>query len=423
MPPTDNNHGSFLTRISIRRNQVVSMVDVNHEQELEEIELFQKHVSDRFIHLLPPPQIQSASVPAEENEEDEEKTLVDTRHETLLSINWFRSLLDAYLCCESEFKAVLIIGRDATHFSKPPLDRLLPDHLDRTVKALDICNAITHGIELIRHWQRLAQIAVEALGQRPIVEGHVRRAKKALSTLLTSMTGGEKQTNHHHPVKSTERMWSISRRSGGGGSVPAVVGHNRTTTVGKSRSYCFLKSWSASKQIQAMSANLVAPRGGEPTGLALPVYIMSSVLVVVMWTLVAAVPCQDRDRAGLGGHLQLPRHVAWAQPLIGLQEKIGEEWKKKGTSAGLLAEIQVMERVGLGLVEFTDGFEFPVGAEAADEVAAMVGELAEVCRRMEVGLGPLQLQVRELFRRMVRSRAEVLDVMEHVGKITTSVPY
>ena len=45
-------------------------------------------------------------------------------------------------------------------------------------------------------------------------------------------------------------------------------------------------------------------------------------------------------------------------------------------------------------------FEFPVGEEEEEEVAVQVKELAEICRRMEVGLGPLQLQVRELFHRM-----------------------
>ncbi|KAL7594794.1 hypothetical protein Lser_V15G27605 [Lactuca serriola] len=412
MPPTDH-HGSFLNRISIRRNQVVSM-DINHEQELEGLELFQKHVSDRFIQLLPP---QSPLPPIA----GEEIPVVDTP-ETFLSIAWFRKLLDVYLCCESEFKAVLIIGRDATHFSKPPLDRLIPDHLDRTVKALDICNAITHGIELLRHWQRLAQIAVEALEQRPIVEGHVRRAKRALNTLLTSMMVDDKE-NNHQVGKSAERMWSMSRR-GGGVVAPPTVKHNRTISGNpRSFSFCFSKSWSASKQIQAMSNNLVAPRGGEPTGLALPVYVMSSVLVLVMWTMVTAVPCQEK--VGLGTHFQLPRHLGWAHPMIGLQEKIGEEWKKKekkGT-AGLLAEIQVIERVAQNLIEFTEVFEFPLGVEKEEEVAEQVMELAEICRGMEVGLGPLQLQVRELFHRMVRSRAEVLDVIDQVGKITTPVFY
>ncbi|XP_076882689.1 protein ROH1A-like [Bidens hawaiensis] len=407
MPPTDN-HGSFLNRISIRRSQVVNM-DVNHEQELEELELFQKHVSDRFIQLLPP-----------QSREDTQPGDGDTP-ETLLSIAWLRKLLDVYLCCESEFKAVLIIGRDASHFTKPPLDRLLPEHLDRTVKALDICNAITHGIELIRHWQRLAQIAVEALEQRPIVEGHVRRAKRALNTLLTSMAADHDKEQNMNVGKSAERMWSIGRR-GSGGNPPPTVNHTRRISVSRSLSLSFSKSWSASKQIQAMSTNLIAPRGGDSTGLTLPVYLMSSVLVLVMWTLVAAVPCQER--AGPSTHFQLPRHLVWTHPMIVLQEKIGDEWKKekKGT-AGLLAEIQVIEKVAQSLVEFADGFEFPVSVEKAEEVAGLVTELSEICGMLDVGLGPLQLQVRELFHRMVRSRAEVLDVMDAVGKINPNVLY
>ncbi|PWA39859.1 hypothetical protein CTI12_AA569850 [Artemisia annua] len=404
MPPTDH-HGSFLNRISIRRNQITNM-DVNHEQELEELELFQKHVTDRFMQLL------------QQNQTQETTETRAQAQSQLLSISWFQKLLDTYLCCESEFKAVLIINRDASCFSKAPLDRLLPDHLDRTVKALDICNAITHGIELVRHWSRLAQIAVDALEQRPIVEGHVRRAKRALNTLLTSMMVDEKE-NSQLVGKSAERMWSIGRRGAAG---PTTVNHNQKFMT-RSFSTCVSKSWSASKQIQAMSTNLVAPRGGEPTGLALPVYIMSSILVFVMWTLVAAVP--SPERAGLGAHFQLPRNLTWAHPVIGLQDKIGEEWKKKekkGT-AGLLVEIQVIEKVASSLVEFADGFEFPVGDEKADEVAGQVAELADICRKMEDGLGPLQLQVRELFHRMVRSRAEVLDVMDQVGKINTSVLY
>ncbi|KAI7726175.1 hypothetical protein M8C21_009625, partial [Ambrosia artemisiifolia] len=363
----------------------------------------------RFIQLLPP-QTQPETKPEPETE-------------TILSISWFRKLLDVYLCCESEFKAVLIIGRDASCFSKPPLDRVLPEHLDRTVKALDICNAVTHGIEMIRHWLRLAQIAVDALEQRPIVDGHVRRAKRALNALLMEMVGEDKEPNA--PVgKLAERMWSISRR--GGSAVfppPTTVNHTRKISVSRSLSSSFSKSWSASKQLQAMSTNLVAPRGGDPTGLSLPVYLMSSVLVFVMWTLVTAVPSQER--VGPGTNFQLPRHLVWNNPMIALQEKIAEDWKKKEKrgAAGLLAEVQVMGKVAQNLVEFADGFEFPVGVEKVDEVAAQVTELSDICRELEVGLGPLQLQVRELFHRMVRSRAEVLDVMDIVGKINTNVPY
>lgn len=82
-----------------------------------------------------------------------------------------------------------------------------------------------------------------------------------------------------------------------------------------------------------------------------------------------------------------------------------------------------MERVSLSLVEFAESFKFPMGDEAVDEVAVMVTEMAEVCRKMEEGLVPLQLQVREVFHRIVRSRAEVLDVLDQVGKVNTPVAY
>ncbi|PWA74031.1 BYPASS-related protein [Artemisia annua] len=386
MPPTDNQ-GSFLNRISIRRNQVV------YEQEVEDLEQFQKHVADRLSELFHPPEDTNSSDPPE----------------TLLSIAWFRKLLDVFLCCEAEFKAVVIMGRDANNFVKSPLDRLIPEHLDRTVKALDICTAIIHGIDLLLHWKKLAQIAVDSLQKKPIGEGDVKRAKKALNTLLSSITIDDKEKsaeNHHHSTKS-----------GASSKDHTTIGNLR------SLSYSFARSWSASKQIQAMSSNLTAPRGGEPTGLVVPVYLMSSVLVFVMWAMVSAIPCQERT--GLGAHLQLSKQFTWAQPMIGLQEKIGEDWKKKEKKgrSGLLDETQRLENLGLSLVEFADGFSFPVEAEKAEEVAAMVAEMAEICGRMDEGLGALQMQVRELFNRIVRSRAETLDVLDHVNKVTTPVPY
>ncbi|KAL3499301.1 hypothetical protein ACH5RR_038394 [Cinchona calisaya] len=443
MPATDNQ-GSFLNRISIRRNQVVSM-DPGHDLELEDLELFQKHVADRFSDLLPLPTPTPCPAPAPpvsntpKNNDNNDQPSLATGDDSpsseqapplppppqILSIAWFRKLLDVFLCCEAEFKAVLVMGRDPSQFGKPPLDKLIPDLLDRAIKALDICNAVTHGVELLRHWQKLAQIAVTALEQLPIGEGQVRRAKKALTTLLTSMACDEKENNNgnNNHGKSTERAWSFGRRGGGGGGSSAANNKDRTAGTFRSLSWSVAKSWSSAKQIQAMSSNLVAPRGGEANGLALPVYIMSTVLVFVMWSLVAAIPCQERT--GLATHLPVPRQLVWAQPLFGLQEKIGEEWKKKekkGT-AGLLEEMQKMEKVALNLVEFADSFEFPLEDEKVDEVAVQVAEMAEICRKMEEGLVPLQLQVREVFHRIVRSRAEVLDVIDQVGKMSTPVPY
>lgn len=399
MPATDHQ-GSFLNRISIRRNQVASMEN-NHDQEQQDLEIFQKHVADCLANLVP----SSAAV------EDG-----GAQPDTLLSIAWFRKLIDALLCCEAEFKAVLIMGRDPTQFSKPPLDRLILELQDRAVKALDICNAITHAVDLVRHWQKLSEIAVSALEQRPIGEGQVRRAKNALNNLLTSMMVDDRESQN---AKSAERTWSFGRRGAAASSAPA-----KDRTNFRSLSLSFAKSWSSAKQIQSMTANLVAPRGGETTGLVLPVYIMSTILVFAMWALVAALPCQERN--GLATHFPVPKQLTWAQSIIWMQEKIGEEWKKKekkGTG-GLLEETQRMERVALYLVEFAEGFQFPTEAEKAEEVAAQVAEMAEICSKMEEGLGPLQQQVREVFHRIMRSRAEILDIVDQVGKISASpVPY
>ena len=85
------------------------------------------------------------------------------------SVARLRKLLDAFLDCWA------------------PLNRLVPELLDRLVKALDICNAVTSGVDAVRHFQKLAEIAVSALEQRPIGDGQVRRAKKALNSLLAAM--------------------------------------------------------------------------------------------------------------------------------------------------------------------------------------------------------------------------------------------
>jgi hypothetical protein len=366
----------------------VSM-DGNHEQELEDLELFQKHVADRFSELL-----------SSTSDDD-----------SLLSIAWLRKLLDVFLCCEAEFKAVLLMARDPSQISKPPLDRLVPEFLDRVVKALDVCNAVSQGVESVCHYQKLAEIAVSALEQRPIGDGQVRRAKKALNSLMLTLEDKEGSTH-----KTAERTWSFGRRGASSNKDRSTAGNFR------SLSWTMSKGWSAAKQIQAMSANLVAPRGGESSGLALPVYIMSTIMVFVMWALVAAIPCQERT--GLPTHFPVPRQLGWAQSMIVLQDRIAEEWKKKKEKnklAGLLEETQRLERLGQSLIEFSDSFQFPGDADRLEEVAAQVGELAETCKKMEEGLVPLQQQIREVFHRVVRSRTEVLDVLDQGGKMSAPI--
>lgn len=232
MPATEYQ-GSFLGRISIRRNQVVSM-DGHHEQELEDLDLFQRNIADRFSELL-------SSPPPPDGGSDGDHSA----DAPFLSVAWLRKLLDVFLCCEAEFKAFLIVGRerDPSVIAKAPLDRLLPELLDRTVKALDVCNAVMHGVDAVRHCQKLAEIAVAALEQQPIGEGQARRAKKALGSMIAVLTAEDKESSGH---KSTERTWSFGRRGGSAGTNKdrSAAAQFRTLSWGVS------KNWSASKQIQ-----------------------------------------------------------------------------------------------------------------------------------------------------------------------------
>ena len=224
-------------------------MDGSHDQEMEDLELFQKHIGDRFSELL------------SSTSEDSSSSSSSSSGDALLSIAWLRRLLDEFLCCEAEFKAVVLMGRDPSQITKPPLDKLLPDLLDRGVKSLDVCNAVTLGLDAVKNLQRLAEIAVAALEQTPLGDGQVRRAKKALSALVAAMLNDDSNA----AAKGTERTRSFGRRAG-----------NTNTTKYKSLSWSMAKNWSAANQIHTMMSNLIVPRGANSFRLVQPIYKMST---------------------------------------------------------------------------------------------------------------------------------------------------
>ncbi|OVA03333.1 Protein BYPASS-related [Macleaya cordata] len=363
--------------LSIRRDHVHSM-ETNHEATSLELELdsFQKQVTERFHEL--------SSVTGED----------------LLSLSWIRRLLDAFLCCQEEFRAILFNNK--TLISKSPLDRLIAEFFERSVKALDVCNAIRDGIEQIRQWQKHLDIVLVALDphQRMLGEGQFRRAKKALTDLAIGMLD----------EKDSGSVLQHRNRS---------FGRNNTTKDHRppghfrSLSWSVSRSWSAAKQLQAIGNNLAAPRGNEITatnGLAVPVYTMSSILLFVMWALVAAIPCQDR---GLQTHFSIPRQFTWAAPILSLHERIVDESKRRDrrNANGLLKEIHLIEKSARHMTELADSVHFPLTEERESEVRGGVKELGQVCEAMKDGLDPLERQVREVFHRIVRSRTEGLDCL------------
>lgn len=392
MPATDyQGTSSPLTNIGrsllpVRRDQVHAMespIGGSASNEAE-IESFQRQVADRFHDL--------ASVPSDE----------------LLSLPWVRKLLDVFLCCQEEFRVMLF--NNIALVKKPPMDRLIADFYERTVKALDVCNAIRDGIEQIRQWQKLLEIVLCALGdsnvgyQRSLGEGQFRRARKALIDLAIGMLD-EKDSGQ----ALAHRNRSFGRHNTSGSH--SKDHHHRSLGHFRSLSWSVSRSWSAARQLQAIGNNLAAPRGNEvlaTNGLAVPVYTMGSVLLFVMWALVAAIPCQDR---GLQVHFNVPRQFPWSAPILWLYESILEESKKRDrkNACGLLREIYQMEKCSRLLGELADSVQFPLSEDKEREVKQRVKELEQVLDALKEDLEPLEKLVREVFHRIVRSRTEGLD--------------
>ncbi|KHN26707.1 hypothetical protein glysoja_011299 [Glycine soja] len=203
-----------------------------------------------------------------------------------------RKLMDAFICCHEEFRAILLNNKE----------------------------------------------------QRALSEGQVQRARKALMDLALAML-------NENGCKSvfTQRNRSFGRHNTSKDHRHHLIAHTG------SNSWTVFRSWSAAKQLHSIASNLVPPRGNEivsTSGLAIPVYTMNSVLLFVLWTLVAAIPSQDRD-----------------------------------------------------------SIQFPLTDEQKMEADQRLKELSLVCGALRHGLDPLELQVREVFRKIMTCRAEGLDYL------------
>ncbi|XP_071737762.1 protein BYPASS1-LIKE-like [Rutidosis leptorrhynchoides] len=370
--PNFTNFGRSI--LSMKRDPVVHSIDHETPNQDNEVEAFQRQVAQRFLDL----------------------SLVDSYE--LLTVSWISKLLDVFLCCQEEFKVILYNNKSS--LSKQPMDKLVSDYFERSVKGLDVCNAIRDGIEQIRQWKKQLEIVLCALdNEKSLGEGQIRRAKKALIDLAIGMLDEkESSSNLGHRNRSFGRYQKDSQR------------HNSLKNF-RSLSCSVSRSWSASKQLQAIGNNIVAPKTNEiiaTNGLALAVYTMSYVFLFVMWALVAAIPCQDR---GLQLHFNVPKSFAWGSPIFSLHERILDEAKKRErkNTCGLLKEINGIEQSARYMNELTDSIQFPFGGEKEEEVRKRVEELKVVYGALKNGLDPLEKQVRDVFHRIVKSRSQGLD--------------
>ncbi|XP_047336096.1 protein ROH1-like [Impatiens glandulifera] len=389
MPPSDHQETSSVPFSAIRRvissirSDQIHAMEINKDANIQnpEFELFHKHVFDRFHHLSEP------------------------TSDDFLSISWIQKLLDAFFTSLEEFRVLL--SKNTDRLQKPAMDKILSEFFDKSIKALDICNAIRDGIEKIRVWQKHLEIVLSALDgkQRTATgEGNFRRARKALMELSLMMLD-EKESGSGSSMFQ-QRNRSFNRHN-------SVGIKDRQSRHSRSLSWSVSRSWSASKQLQSIANNLIPPRGNEviaSNGLANPIYTMSSVLMFVLWTLVAAIPCQDR---GLNAHFSFGRNLNWAVPMVLIQERILEEGRKREHRScnGLMKEVVDMEKCVRRLTEMVDSVRFPVTEERKEEVGKGVEELERIVSGFKKSNDPLEKQLRLIFHKIMSCRTEGLELL------------
>ncbi|PIN05165.1 hypothetical protein CDL12_22298 [Handroanthus impetiginosus] len=386
--PSSDNHGSPMPFASFRRSimtirgeQVHS--ETSHDSNNPYLDSFQKQVFTRFHEL---------SV---------------VKSDELLSISWVQKLLDAFMNCQEDFKVIL--SENKALLSKPPADKLATEYFERAIKAMDIFNATRDGVETIRLWQKHLEIVVCALDaqERTIGEGQFRRARKALMDLALVMLED----------KDTGSIFSQRNRSFGRKGKEGKDHHRGSSGHSRSLSWSVSHNWSASKQLQSIANNLVAPRANEiaaTNGLAVLFFSMSFILMFVLWVLVAAIPCQDR---GVQINFSIPRQFSWSTPLLLLHSRILDESKKRErrNSNGLLKEIYQIEKYFHQMTDLVDAAQFPLSEELKEEVRENARELSLICEACKSGLDPLERKLREAFRKAMHCRTEGL---EFLGKAT-----
>ncbi|PWA73775.1 hypothetical protein CTI12_AA186290 [Artemisia annua] len=249
----------------------------------------------------------------------------------LLSVSWISKLLDGFLLCQEKFRVLL--ENNESFLSEQDLKRLVSDYFERSMKSLDVCNAIRDGIEEMMQWRNQLEIVYCALNdQKTLGEAQFRRAKRALNDLEIKMIGGKESSVNVAKINCSFNMKLCRQES-------ESLQHSNSFVWSVS------KSWSAWKQVQAIGNNIVVPKISEiiaTNGLVLPIYTMSHVLHFVMWALVAAIPCQGRRAQS---RFIFPKNFTWGFCMFKLQRRILDEYKKQDrkNTCGLLKEILGVE--------------------------------------------------------------------------------
>uniref|UniRef100_A0A0D6R5P0 Uncharacterized protein n=1 Tax=Araucaria cunninghamii TaxID=56994 RepID=A0A0D6R5P0_ARACU len=293
---------------------------------------------------------------------------------THLDLKWLREALAAVLAAHVAVGAAIPAARKAPALLSDKDAKSVNDYLDDSVKLLDVCNALKESFADVERYQMLVQLALHSLDTgESMNEKKLIRTKAVLNECIEAMKKKDEELDRQGQQRSRlETCSSMLRRMG-----------EKFTTV--------------------------TPDGSE---LLSAMCGAKAVTVFVCGVLAAALLVKPR-RPLPSLHVTGP---CWAPALLRLQSRVKDEVEKRkarGSNSALLQELDCVHSEVKRLHGILHKMLGDKGVSKMDEVRESVVTLQRVSEELQKGMGPLENQIKELYKMLVSTRVALLGVLSH----------
>lgn len=315
---------------------------------------------------------------------------------------------------------VLLTEEDLRTLIPPPAQAqitLITEFLERSIKLIDVCNAIIEQISEVQQWNTLLEVVIQSLGDSKgsFNAGHIRRAKKAmgeLHCLWGAAEGQEEMAGHVHPHLHPSLRVTPHRCAG----ESQISNQLETLTLNRPKRWLSRNGNTGSlfepaRQLRAVASGLVAPKwsGGDvDESFGAAVHALNIISVFFLSTTMAALPNSGKSSTITINH---PGSFLWVSYFLSMQEKVQDEVRKgKRTKNGNLWELGQIFSIIKRLTEVTEpAHEFPLPEDVREEIRNLVKQLRQYVEELDRDLQCLHDQMAELHNRLRSSRVGLLD--------------
>eukprot|EP01018_Ginkgo_biloba_P023952 Gb_18311 [translate_table: standard] len=298
-----------------------------------------------------------------------------------LTAEWLRQALDVSLSTHYHVEKLFPHVREALLHENC---NWVNQHLDDTVKLLDVCNALKRRISSIKRYEESVQLAIHCLeGKAYLSEIQFLRSRNALANCIQTMENSEGQQR-----SELDNCRSILKR---------IMGHN---PVIDSTSH-------AGKSIKEEIAGAIINESKVTTAF-------------VCGALVAAFSFKSKLRSFSVTH-NVQGQFGWCSSLVSLQHKLNQAMDMNRKTKGAHSLLQELDRtdatvrclhdllnrfISCKLVSLNDN-------NNAAELKQSVQNLKRRAVELKQGMAPFENQINELFNVVVTSRMALLDILTY----------